>query len=231
MIEAARMEELAGQRSEAIRWLEKAMLDPGQRQSAALYLSDLMLRQHDFERAVKLTKEASSRAPNDVKALFALSRAQLAAGDLAGARRSLGAMLSLAGFDPTDNIEMARLFLIAGDRDGAVHSVNKILRETPSYLPALAFLTQLDISGGNYAKAEQEARQIAERFPNRGVGLRLLASSRPPAVSTRRPCQASTRQWRRRRARDAAAPLPDLAPSRRARERAAASRAVVSRQS
>src|SRR5206468_1073480 len=97
-----------------------------------------------------------------------------AAGDRTGARRSLGAMLSLAGFDPNDNVELARLFLLAGDRDGAVHAVNKILRETPNYLPALVFLTQLDINGANHAKAEQEARQIAERFPKSGAGLRLL---------------------------------------------------------
>ena len=38
-----------------------------------------------FERAVKLTKEATGRTPNDVKVLFALSRAQLAAGDRTGA--------------------------------------------------------------------------------------------------------------------------------------------------
>ena len=174
MVEAARVEEFAGRRSEAVRWLEKAMTDPTEQVKAALALSDLMLRQHDFERAVKLTKEASSRAPNDVSVLFALSRAQLAAGNLRSAQQALGVLLSVAGFNPNDNVEIARLFLLAGDRDSAYHTVNKALQDTPNFLPALAFLTEVDISGGNFAKAEQQAKRIAERFPNRGVGLRLM---------------------------------------------------------
>ena len=35
-------------------------------------------------------------------------------------------------------------------------------------------LTEVEIGGGDYAKAEQHARRIAERFPARGLGLRLM---------------------------------------------------------
>jgi tetratricopeptide (TPR) repeat protein len=183
LIEAARFEELSGRRGEALRWLELAMADPTEQQSAALYLSDLMLRQHDFERAVKLMKEASSRAPNDVSVLFALSRAQLAAGDLRGARQSLGVLLSVAGFNPNDNVEIARLFFLAGDRDSAYHTVNKALQDTPNFLPALAFLTEVDISGGNFAKAEQQARRIRQELDRlrgalRAAGERIDALAR-----------------------------------------------------
>jgi Flp pilus assembly protein TadD len=94
------------------------------------------------------------------------------------------------GFDPTYNLDIARLLLAAGDRESAYHSINKSLQGSPDSLAALVLLTEMDISSGNYAKAEQQARRIGERFPTRGLGLRLmgdLAATRgqyPAAVTS-----------------------------------------------
>ena len=174
MFEYALLEEQAGHPAEAVRWLEKAMTIPRQRLRAGVYLTDLLVRQRDFERAVKVAKETASRAPNDLSALYALARAQLAAGDNRGARQTLVSMGPFAGFDPGANVDIARLQFAAGDRENATHSLGKIIKDNPDYMPALVLLTEVEIRGGDYVKAEQHARRIAERFPARGLGPRLM---------------------------------------------------------
>lgn len=174
MYEFALLEEQAGRPAEAVRWLEQAMTIPRQQVSAAVYLSGLLLRQRDFERAVSVAKDAVSRAPKDLSVLYALARAQLAAGDNRGARQTLAVMGPLAGFDPGANVDIARLQFAAGDRESATYSLGKVIKDNPDYLPALVLLTEVEIGGGDYVKAEQRARRIAERFPARGSGPRLM---------------------------------------------------------
>lgn len=174
MFELALLEEQAGHPAEAVGWLEKALTVPQQQVRAGIYLSGLLLRQRDFERAVSVAKEAVSRAPKDLSALHALARAQLAAGDNRGARQTLGVMGPLAGFDPGANVDIARLQFAAGDRENALYSVGKIIKDNPDYLPALVLRTEAEIVAGDYVKAEQHARQISEHYPTRGLGLRLM---------------------------------------------------------
>ncbi len=174
MIELAQLEEQAGHYGEAVGWLEKALTIPAQRVSAGIYLSGLLVRQRDFERAVKVAKDAVSRAPKDLPALYALARAELAAGDTRGARQTLGVMGPVAGFDKAANVDIARLQFMAGDRENATYTLGKVIKDNADYLPALVLLTEAEIAGGDYVKAEQNAKKIAERFPARGLGLRLL---------------------------------------------------------
>ena len=174
MIEFARLEEQVGRPGEAIKWLETAMTIPNRRTAAGVYLSGLLLRQRDFERAVSVAKDASSRAPSDLTALFALSRAELAKGDKTSARQTLAAMVPLAGSNPSYNVDIAKLQISSGDRTSAYRSLDKALQEAPDYLPALVLLTEMEIADGNQAKAEPRARRLVERFPTRGVGSRLM---------------------------------------------------------
>jgi len=174
MFEYALLEEASGRPSEAVAWLEKARATPKLRVRAGVYLTELLVRQHKFEYAVTVAKDVVSRAPRDFSALRALSQAQLAAGDSRGARSTLSAMVPSAGFDPEMNVDIARLQFAAGDREGAVHSIDKVLKGSADYLPALELLTEINIHSGDYAKAEQHARGIGERYPARGLGLRLM---------------------------------------------------------
>ena len=54
------------------------------------------------------------------------------------------------------------------------YTLGKVIKDNPDYLPALVLLTEVEIASGDYAKAEQNARKIAERFPARGLGPRLM---------------------------------------------------------
>jgi putative PEP-CTERM system TPR-repeat lipoprotein len=147
---------------------------PTQRVRAGVYLVDLLLRQRNTERAVIVAKDVVSRAPKDFSALRALGRAEIAAGNNRGARQTLSVMGPLVGFDPDMNVELARLHLAAGDREGAAYSLEKALKNNADYLPALVLHAEMEIVSGDYAKAEQRARQIVERYPAKGAGLRLL---------------------------------------------------------
>ena len=173
MFEMALLEERAGRTAEAIEWLEKARQIPKHRVDVGNYLTDLLVRQRDFERALKVAKDVVSREPKNFSALRALARTEIAAGDIRGAKQTLGVMGPLASFDPGQNVEIARLQFAAGDRENAVYSLDKILRGDADYLPALALLAEAEIGSGDYAKAEQHARRIAERYPTQGIGPRL----------------------------------------------------------
>jgi len=80
----------------------------------------------------------------------------------------------LASFDPDKNVEIARLQFAAGDRENAMYSLDKVLNSNADHVAALALLTESEIASGDYVKAEQHARRIAERFPTQGIGPRLL---------------------------------------------------------
>ncbi|HVN34176.1 MAG TPA: XrtA/PEP-CTERM system TPR-repeat protein PrsT [Casimicrobiaceae bacterium] len=173
MIELARLEEQSGHLPEAIALLEKARLLRGQTVTAGAYLADLLLRQREPDKALAVAKDVASRAPSDFSALRARALAELAVGDNRNARQTLSVMAPLAGFDPEMNVEIARLQFAAGDSAAASFSLDKVLKDHPDRLPALALLAEVQIASGDLAKAEQNAKRIGERFPASGVGPRL----------------------------------------------------------
>ena len=174
MYEMGLLEDQAGHPDEAIRWLERAVAMPKQRVRAGIYLSGVLLKQRNFEQAVSVAKDAASRAPKDLPALYGLSRAQLAAGDSKGAAQTLQSMSQLVGFDPVENVSIARLQIAAGDRENALYSLDKALKGDADNLQALTLTTEAEIAGRDHAKAEKHARRVSELYPSTGVGLRLL---------------------------------------------------------
>jgi putative PEP-CTERM system TPR-repeat lipoprotein len=174
MFEMALLEERAGNAGEAIRWLEKAMTIPQQATHAGVYLTDLLLRQRNVDRALTVSKQVVAGAPKNLSALFARGRAQLAAGESGSARLTLKDASAVAGFDPAANMELARMQLAAKDRDGALYSVDRALKGSADYLPAHLMMAEMEIASGDYAKAEQRAKLVADRFAARGAALRIM---------------------------------------------------------
>ncbi|MEO8302821.1 MAG: XrtA/PEP-CTERM system TPR-repeat protein PrsT [Betaproteobacteria bacterium] len=174
MFEFALLEEQAGNGAETVRWLEKAMTVPRQAAHAGARLTDVFLRQRDVGRALTVSRQTLTIAPKDLSVLFARSRALIAAGDSGTARLTLKDASALAAFNPGPNLELARLQLAARDRDGALYSLDRILKAQPGYLPALVLLTELELGNGEYSKAEPRIRNINERFPTKGAGERLM---------------------------------------------------------
>ncbi len=164
-----------GQGDEVKRWLEKANDNAGPRDvRPGLALIDLNLRRGQAIPALDIAKRVLAKAPDDVVALVAYARTQLATGDRIGARTSLTNATRVADFNAPQQVEIAGLQMAAGGVDGAAYSLEKALSTRPDFLPALAMMTSVELSQRDWAKAEKRARQISEQFPKRAVGYSLL---------------------------------------------------------
>ncbi len=173
--ELATLMELKGQPDEAQRWLEKAVAHSGPRETrAALALVDLHLRHGRKDKALEVAKAVSAQAPDDLAPHLALARTQINVGDRDGARLSLTTATRLAAYEAPQQLEIGLLQMLAGNLAGAAYSFDKALSSRPDYLPALAALVDVEIRQREYAKAEQRARAIAARVPQRSIGHLLV---------------------------------------------------------
>lgn len=172
----AALSEQRGQPADALRWLERAAgkVSSGTDVRPQLAIVDFHLRQGQPLAAVAAATVAQSRAPADLAVLVAVARAQLGAGDAAAARRTLVAASSTAGSNPPALWLIARLQLSAADPAAAAHSLDKALAEAPSLLPLQALMVEADLRQGAFDRAEQRARQLAQRQPPVPLGHSLL---------------------------------------------------------
>lgn len=173
MFEMALLEERAGNFQEAVRWLEKARAFPTGFLRAGLYLTELHMHRRSFEQALAVAKETASKAPENLVALAAVSRVQIALGDNRGARQTLADMTRYANYDAAAQVEVARLQLAAGNDAGAAYSLEKALGGNPEFLPALVMQAELDIARRDYAKAEQRIRLIGQKSTGQVPAARL----------------------------------------------------------
>jgi cellulose synthase operon protein C len=172
--EMATLELRRNKPDEAQRWLEKAVDHAGPKElRPGLSLIDLHLRAGRAVPALELARKMSSSAPDNLTVLLALARAQLANNDAAGAKNSLTNATRFAEFNPSVQVEIARLQLLAGNPPGASYSLDKALSSRSDYLPALAMLTEVEMRTGDLAKAERRAKEIADKNPKRAIGFGL----------------------------------------------------------
>lgn len=167
--------ERSGQFDQARRWLETADDHAGPRHlDAAVALVDFLLRQGRPDAAREATKRASNKQPESVTTLLLQARVALALNDVSAARTSLTRASNASGNNPPQLTRIALLQLQARHLAGASYSIDKALQARPDYLPALAMRGDIDLRSGEFAKAEQLARQLIARQPRQGVGHGLL---------------------------------------------------------
>jgi putative PEP-CTERM system TPR-repeat lipoprotein len=174
MIELAELEEAAGRRQEAIRWLEKARASSRHDLLAATRLVDVYVRNGEPDKALAVAKDGEAAAPENLVALAALVRAYIALGDDRNARTLLTRMARIAGFDAGWQTQIAGYQLAVGNPDGATASLERAFSGRPDYLPAQILQIEVAVRAGEFAKAERSARAIATRYPDQAVGHRLL---------------------------------------------------------
>lgn len=175
MFEMALLSDRRGQEAEAQRWLEKATDLSGPNETRwALALSDFHLRYGRPGPALDAVRQAAAKAPEDLPVLMAYARAELANGDIVGAKNSLTTATRVAEYDPALQVQIARLQMQAKNWSGASYSLDKALSTSASYLPAMALMTEVDIRQGEPEKAEKRAREIITKYPKSAVGMSLL---------------------------------------------------------
>jgi tetratricopeptide (TPR) repeat protein len=132
------------------------------------------MRRGRLDDALKMAKQVSARAPNDLRVLLALARAQLANGDQAGSRATLTSATLVAGFDAPVQTEVALLQVAARNLTGAAYCLDKALSAQPNYLPAQSLAVEVQWRQGDFAKAELGAQQIVKAEPKLALGYNLL---------------------------------------------------------
>lgn len=175
MYEMAILSDLRGQPADAQRWLEKASDVAGPREVRwDLALTEFHLRNGRAAAALAVAKRAAFKAPDDLGALLAYARTQLANRDSKGARDSLTSATRVAEYNPLSQVQIAVLQLAADNSAGAAYSLEKALSGQPNFLPALALTTEMELRQGDPAKAEKSARAIVDKYPKRAIGHSLL---------------------------------------------------------
>jgi len=175
MYELAVIADRNGQQPETQRWLEKARDASGSRDIRwDLALVDFHLRYDRASAALDAAKLASGKAPDDLRALLAYSRAQLAIGDTIAAKNTLTGATRYAEYDAALQVEIATLQMAANNIAGAAYSLDKALASRPDFLPAHAMMVDVEIRQNELSKAEKRARDILAQHPKLAIGHTLL---------------------------------------------------------
>ncbi|WP_326542670.1 XrtA/PEP-CTERM system TPR-repeat protein PrsT [Pseudorhodoferax sp.] len=178
LVELAGLAAQRGRADDQLRWLMKALDHAGRNElRPGLALVDLHLLRGRTPEALEVARDLNLKAGESLPAAMALARAQLASGDAAAARGVLSNAGRIVGYDVTGNLEIATLQLTAGHLEGAAYSLEKARSSEPGNLPALAMAVDLDLRRGNFAQAEQIARQITQQHPRRAIGYTLLGDT------------------------------------------------------
>lgn len=177
LFEMAALADRQGQGDEALRWLSKAVDHSGPKElRPGLALVDLHLRAGRADKALEAARAVGLKDADNLAVLLSLARAQLAVGDHAAAKTTLGNATRLANFASEVQVEIAGLQVMARNLPGAAYSLEKALSDKPDYLPAQAMLAEVEARQGDHARAEQRARQIVQKHPGKAVGHALLGT-------------------------------------------------------
>ena len=175
MFELAVIADRLGKQADAQRWLEKARDSAGSKDLRwDLELVEFHLRYGRPSAALDAAKLASGKAPEDMRALLAYSRAQLAVGDNIGARSTLTGATRFAEYNASLQVDIAGLQMAANNPSGAAYSLERALASQPDYMPAHALMAEVELIQGDIAKAEKRARDIIAQNPKLAIGYSLL---------------------------------------------------------
>ncbi len=176
LFELATLYEAWGKDDRAAGFLDSAVDASSQTQTRANFaMVAWQMRKGSPSAAMDAAKLLLSKMPDDVEALQVYAQAQIANGDLAGARSTLTNASRRAAFDAPTLEKIARAQLDAKDVAGAAYSLDKALTGSPDNLPATALMSTVELMQGEPAKAERRARQLIQTYPKAAIGYGLLA--------------------------------------------------------
>ena len=175
LFELGRLEAHAGRLDESVRWLEKLRgQEPGNVRAATI-LVDVYLRKGDSTKALETARAAESYGPQNLDVLASVAMALVAAGNGKQAKATLARMTKIANFDAPSQLRIAELQLRADNPDGAAYSLDKALSGDPAYLPARVLKVEVELMRDLLERAEATATEVRREFPEKAVGLRLVA--------------------------------------------------------
>ncbi|HEX5127534.1 MAG TPA: XrtA/PEP-CTERM system TPR-repeat protein PrsT [Rhodocyclaceae bacterium] len=173
MYELGLLEQRSAHPLDAQRWFERARAAQPKDPRAGIALVELLLSQHAAEPALNAARDLSAAFDDNLEVMATLGRAQVVAGDRAGAIQTFKDMTKLAEYDAPMQVRIGRLQMIAGSLDGAAYNAQKALTSTPGDAGALLLQGDVLLAQHDYAKAETSARELVAKFPAGADGYRL----------------------------------------------------------
>ena len=141
-----------------------------------LQLMDILLNRRQFKEALAIAQDAAAAAPNDLRVLDAIGRAQMEAGEV---EQSISSFRRLAEADPRSPMPYLRLADIyrATQRLPAAESaLRKALEVDPASAGALEALANLMLSTNRFPEAVEFARAMQQQRPRAVGGYHFEAS-------------------------------------------------------
>nr|WP_315205779.1 XrtA/PEP-CTERM system TPR-repeat protein PrsT [uncultured Albidiferax sp.] len=175
MYEMANLSDRRGQPAETLRWLQKASDIAGPRELRPdTSLVELHLRNRAPALALDAAKRLLAKGADNLPSLLVYGRAQLANGDVEGAKSTFSGATRFADSDAPQQTQIAILQMAVNNPAGAAYSLEKALASQPNFLPALALMADVELRRNDPPKAEQRARQVLALAPKRAIGNSLL---------------------------------------------------------
>lgn len=175
MYEMANLSDRRGQPAETLRWLQKASDTAGPHELRPdTSLVELHLRNRAPALAMEAAKRLLAKGSDNLPSLLVYGRAQLANGDVEGAKSTFSGATRFAESDAPMQTQIAVLQMAVNNTAGAAYSLDKALASQPNFLPALALMADVELRRNDPAKAEQRARQVLSLAPKRAIGNSLL---------------------------------------------------------
>jgi len=162
----------------AIRRLEAARADVGDRATLYLALGGLYLRKQDLVRAESAFRDALAKEPGSVEAHLALGNLYAGKRDLLQAERELKAAADLAPAGSLPPLVLANFYLRTGRIDEGKRLLGSITQRAPEFLPAWRRIAEVATAEGRHEEAAAALQVVLKKNPADLDGLLLRGSLR-----------------------------------------------------
>ncbi|MBR0568050.1 PEP-CTERM system TPR-repeat protein PrsT [Azoarcus sp. L1K30] len=173
MYEFAILEQGAGRKDEALRWIEKAAAEQPSDVKIGLALIEMRAVAGDKLAARDAARALSSRRSGDLTVLEALARAELDVGAIKPAQQVLKDMTRLAEFDAAALVRIGYLQIAASDFSAAAYSAQKALQGRPDDADAMVLAVEVALAAKDLSQADKWLGQLRARHPANVKGAKL----------------------------------------------------------
>jgi putative PEP-CTERM system TPR-repeat lipoprotein len=166
------LRERAGAKPEEIVALSAAAVTANPEQVAPrLFLTEYQLRMHHAKEALAAAQDAVAAFPDNLLALDALGRAQLAAGDSMQAVQTFQRIAASQTTTPLPHLRLAETYVASKDYAAATQSLKKALEIAPRLLAAQRQLAQVLSTRKKVGEALDVAKQVQKQRPRESAGF------------------------------------------------------------
>jgi cellulose synthase operon protein C len=176
MLELASLARSQGRTDETERWLERAVSTAGPRETRPNFAQvELHMSRGRPAQALEAAKVLYSKGPEDPAVLLVYARAQLASGDVQGARPTLVQAARRIHQSTSQWVDVAALQLEARDLAGASYTLTKVFDVEPDHPRALVLQASIDMARGELKAADERVTRVLKLRPRDSLSHLLAA--------------------------------------------------------